>query len=126
MQKRKDRRAHERKEMRAAKKRDEGQCRVPRCEWQKDDPRIEAAHLKEEHRGMGGNPKLDRTEQKKCIALCFIHHDQYDHGDLLIVPEDAEAIFDGICAYYERDDETGKFVHIGTDKRTAVSIAVGK
>lgn len=114
--------AHEREQMDAAKLRDERKCRVPRCEYMPKKPRIEAAHWRDEHRAMGGNPAGDRTERKKLITLCFIHHKNYDRkggATLDIEFQDARQMFDGCCDYYVN----GR--HVGSDKRIGVSVAVG-
>lgn len=104
---------HERHEMEAAKARDHHKCRVPRCEFK--GLAIEAAHLRSQHRGMGGNPSGDRTERKTIISLCIRHHDWYDGFDLDIEPLNADKLFDDACAFYLRGQ------HIATEKLIGVS-----
>lgn len=121
-----DRAAYERKEMDAAKKRDGNKCRVPRCEWMPKKPRIEAAHMEGSHRGMGGNKDGSRTERKKVIALCLIHHGQYDRTGELVIEPQTKWLFDGPCAYYKKNKETGRMEHWATERTIGVSVAVGR
>jgi hypothetical protein len=111
--------AHEQKEMRAAKKRDEGKCRRPRCPYAKDKLTIHAAHMV--HRGMGGDPTGTRSSRETIISLCAIHHGMYDASDLWITPLTAQD-FDGPCEYFERNPETGQYDHIATETRIGVSV----
>ena len=120
-----ERKAHERREMDAAKKRDGNKCRVPRCEWMPKKPRIEAAHMDGSHRGMGGNKDGSRTERKKVIALCLVHHGQYDSGELVIEPL-TKWLFDAQCAYHKKNKETGRMEHWATERTIGVSTAVGR
>ena len=78
--------------MRAALRRDHYRCRWPNCEYAKLDLPIDACH--ETHRGMGGNPKLDRTTRQTVLALCRIHHGLWDRGEITITPLTREG-FDG-------------------------------
>ena len=110
--------AHERREMSAAKKRDGGKCRRPRCAF--GNLPVDPAHLR--HRGMGGNVKGDRTTRQTVIALCRWHHGMYDAGDLRIEPLTADD-FAGRCEFYERHPETGQFQHVGTERVIGVSSA---
>jgi len=119
-QRRADTVAHERREMTAAKRRDGGKCRRPRCGF-KTLP-VDACHL--QHRGAGGNPKGDRTTQNTVIALCRVHHGMYDRGDLRIEPLTG-LDFGGPCEFYERETNIGSLEHIGTEKVIGVSVAVG-
>ena len=38
------------------------------------------------HRGMGGNPKGDRTKLPLLVTLCREHHRRFDSGKLKITP----------------------------------------
>lgn len=67
----------EQKVMREAVRLDGHRCRYPKCAY-RDIP-IDACHVI--HRGMGGNPKLDRTTLESIFAGCRIHHGQYDRGE---------------------------------------------
>jgi hypothetical protein len=109
-----ERKADEQAIMREAVRMDEGKCRVPRCEFRllKVDP----AHLREGHRGRGGNPAGDRTTLETIIALCRRHHWLYDHFHLDIEQLEPAKGFRGLCAYY-LDGQ-----HIGSDKRIGVSV----
>jgi hypothetical protein len=115
--------AAEQKAMKAAKARDGQQCRHPRCGYKSKQLPIDPCH--QVHRGMGGDPKGTRTTRATVISLCRIHHGLYDAGDLRIEPLTGQD-FDGPCEFHERHPETGEFVHIGTEKRLGVSVAVGK
>lgn len=112
------RKRHEQREMQAALIRDGQKCRVPRCEF--PTLRVDPAHMV--HRGMGGNPKGDRTERKTVIALCMKHHGAYDSGRLEIECLTAQQ-FDGPCAYSRWNATTGCMEHFGIDKRIGVSVA---
>lgn len=110
--------AHEKKEMRAALVRDGHQCRFPRCEVR--GLPIDPCHL--QHRGMGGNPKGDRTERKTVIALCRIHHGWYDQGELDIEPLTPE-LFDGPCDWYvfSTVEYPIRRLHWATESRIGIS-----
>lgn len=69
-----DRKTKERQSMDVARKADRG-CRFPLCGCKKLGLRVEVAHLR--HRGMGGNPKGDRTQPDNVISLCTHRH---QHG----------------------------------------------
>lgn len=102
-----------------AKRRDKNTCRWPNCKF--TGLRIETAHL--EHRGMGGNPSLDRTERHKLIALCLRHHAMFDRKtttDINIEPVTDRGT-DGPCAFYETHPETGVMTHVFTEPITFVS-----
>lgn len=108
----KERKAEEDRIMAEAKRRDHGRCRFPRCEWK--ELHVETAHL--EHRGMGGNPDLDRTQRHKLIALCVRHHFMFDkQASIEIEPVDPERGTDGPIAYWQRNPETGEMVHFYTE-----------
>ena len=107
--------AHEQKEMRAAKRRDGGKCRFPRCPH-KDLP-VDAAHLRSQHRAIGGNPAGDRTSRAAVISLCRWHHGEYDTALIKIEFLTPDQQFDGPCAYFVRHQETGEWLHIGSDRR---------
>lgn len=75
---------YERKVMNEALERDGFACR--RCGERPADP----AHII--HRGMGGNPKMDRTQRKLIISLCRRCHQAYDAAQLVIDP-----LTDSVC-----------------------------
>jgi hypothetical protein len=111
--------AAEQKVMQAAKRRDGGKCRWPRCEFKA--LAVEPAHM--DHRGMGGNPSGDKTQRHKIIALCVRHHDQFDGRavpDIDIVPVYAEQGTDGPCAFYQRS-EWGRMEHVATERFIGIS-----
>lgn len=103
--------------MQDAKRRDGGKCRVPRCVYAKRDLPIDACHW--QHRGMGGNPKEDRTTRETVISLCRFHHGQYDKGFIDIEPLTPQA-FDGPAAFYEYTGQ-GRRECIGVEKVIGVS-----
>src|SRR4051812_19382491 len=76
--------AREAKTMRDVKKRDGRKCRVPRCPYAKRELPIDVCHVT--HRGMGGNPKEDRTTTGLLFCACRVHHGMYDRGDLVVDP----------------------------------------
>lgn len=84
--------------------RDGRMCRVPGCKnvklggWA---PNV--AHL--EHKGMGGDRTLDRTQVHKMLVLCFPHHLgewSLDKGTLRIEP-DTSAGTNGPCQFWMSD-----------------------
>ncbi len=58
-------------QMRAARRRDK-YCRFPLCGCKAFALRLEVAHL--HHRGIGGNPKLDRTTPDILMLVCSARH----------------------------------------------------
>jgi hypothetical protein len=110
--------AAEQKLMRQCLALDERKCRVPRCEYAGRKLPIDPCH--KIHRGIGGNPKGDRTTLETLIALCRVHHGEYDHGELEI-DEQTPKGFRGPCDYYAVDHVTGELRHIGSDKVIGVS-----
>lgn len=91
------RRTSERKVMDKARRRDSG-CRWPRCDCKARKLLVEVCH--ERHRGMGGNPKLDRTTTDKLISFCIVRHDDWDQGRIAVVPQDRVIGFDGPADFY--------------------------
>ena len=89
--------SHERAEKAKVRLRDDNRCRYRDCA----DPfnRVEVAHL--QHKGMGGNPKGDRSMANQMLCLCRYHHRDpewsYDSGELLITPKDKQLGTDGEC-----------------------------
>lgn len=120
-QRSKDKSAAEQKIMRQAKRRDGG-CRYPHCDCHKLKMPIAACH--ETHRGMGGNPKLDRTTVEQLISLCGRRHDEWDRGLIAIVPQDRAIGFNGPADWY-RVDQRGRLEQFASEKRIGVSVAVG-
>jgi hypothetical protein len=106
--------AHEQKEMQAALRRDGRQCRVPQCGFKYQKLPVDPCHRV--HRGMGGNPKGDRTTRQSVIALCRMHHGYYDRGILLIDPLDETKAFDGPCSFRSHDSRSGNTVRLASEK----------
>ena len=96
------RRAAEQKAMQAAKRRDGHRCMFPGCPYRTLELPIDACHLHGWHRGMGGNPALDRTTPQQIISLCRLHHGEYDAGLIDIRPLDAHRGTDGPCEFVRR------------------------
>lgn len=113
--------AAEQKVMRDAKRRDHHNCRYPGCDCAKLDLPIHACH--ETHRGMGGNPKLDRTTRDQLISLCGERHREWDTGIIAIVPQDRAIGFDGPADFYRKHPETGRLEMVASEKRIGVSVA---
>lgn len=107
------RKQHEQREMQAALVRDHRKCRVPRCTT---GLKVDPCHLK--HRGMGGNPKGDRTTRATVISLCRLDHGYYDAGRLDIEPQTGQQ-FDGPCAYYFDGQHVGseRLIGISSERR---------
>lgn len=110
--------AAEQREMRQAKRRDGDKCRVPRCAYRSLKLPIDPCHFI--HRGMGGNPKGDRTTRETVISLCRMHHGAYDRGDLEIEPLTSDGA-DKACAFYHRT-EAGRMECVGVEQRIGVSV----
>jgi hypothetical protein len=93
---RRERKAHEDQIERAVKARDRNRCRVPGCR-----ERGEWAHLN--HRGMGGNPKGDKSTTAETLCLCRPHHregpDSLDQGGMEVIPL-TKAGCDGPLAFH--------------------------
>ena len=66
-----DRKATERKSMNEVRKVDKT-CRFPLCGCKKLGLAQHISHM--QHRGIGGNPKGDRTQPENLIKLCFHRH----------------------------------------------------
>jgi hypothetical protein len=110
-------RAHEQKEMQAAKARDRHVCRWPACEFRSRDLPIDACHAVK-HRGPGGDVTGERTQRHLIIALCRIHHSLLDAHELRIEPLTA-AVFDGPVAFYRKHPDTGRWQHLASETRTS-------
>jgi hypothetical protein len=106
--------------MQAALKRDGRVCRFPRCEFTGKKLPIDPAH--QTHRGMGGDPKGTRTTRATVIALCRVHHGQWDADEIRIEPLTA-ATFDGPVSFYRKHPETGRWLHVASETRIGVSEA---
>lgn len=63
--------SREKAQMDETRKRDK-YCRFPMCGCKRFSLTAHVAHLT--HRGMGGNPKEDRSEPEKMILLCSARH----------------------------------------------------
>ncbi len=86
--------------MQDALKRDGHRCRMPRWDepclsWHTGET-VDPCHMT--HRGMGGNPKGDRTTRQTVITLCRTHHRLYDAGQLEIEPL-SDKLADGYCRF---------------------------
>lgn len=103
----------------ASVRKQDGQCRYPLCAHRTKKPRLECAHM--EHRGMGGNPTGDKTQPEKLITLCFIDHGAFDRGELDIIPLSADKGTRGPCSWHVLNKESGKFVHVASEKALGVS-----
>lgn len=113
---------YEDKVMREAKQRDGG-CRFPRCFCKKKNLQPQACHLR--HRGMGGNPKRDRTTTKELMTFCQIRHDEWERGEFVVVPQDTLLGFNGLVDFYA-PDVNGRLECFASEKRIGVSVAVGR
>lgn len=113
------RKAHERREMEAAKKRDMGKCRWPLCPYAAKKMPVDAAHIFQ-HRGLGGDKGGTRTERKLCAALCRIHHSLLDRGELEIEALTAQ-MADGPLAFFSRT-ESGRMEQVASESRVGVSV----
>lgn len=115
-QRRLNRVAAEQAVMQAALKRDGRKCRNPRCGFKKSlNLPVDPCHAFK-HRGMGGDPSGERTaETRQIISLCRGCHGLLDAGDLEIDPMTREWC-DDRCAWYVKDKETGRMVHLATER----------
>lgn len=119
--KKRERKLAEDRIMAAARRRDGNKCRFPRCEFK--GLIVGVAHV-DRHRGMGGNPALDRTERHRLMALCVRHHDQFDGRTMPkidVVPVNTKQGTDGPCAYYMRDEISGVWQHVATERLIGIS-----
>jgi hypothetical protein len=77
-------------------------CRFPSCGCRKLRLALAVAHL--EHKGMGGNPKGDRSDEAKMILLCSGRHRELpislDMGTIEILPINASLGTRGPCIWY--------------------------
>lgn len=62
---------HERSEKAKVRKRDKG-CRFPLCGCKRLGLRLAVSH--DEHKGMGGNPAGDRSDERTMVQLCEHRH----------------------------------------------------
>ncbi len=109
---------HEQRGMQAAKKRDGGVCRWPRCYYHKHRGiPVDACHMV--HRGAGGNPSGDRTQRHLIVTLCRIHHGQYDAAKIEIEPL-TEQHADGPLAFYAQS-ESGRMECVAVEKTIGIS-----
>lgn len=106
--------------MQAALVRDRRRCRWPGCTGKHRglDLPIDPCH--EKHRGIGGNPKGDRTTRDQLVALCRKHHGEWDTCMIDLRPLTGEG-FDNIVAFYEQDAESGLMKHIASETMIGVS-----
>lgn len=118
-----ERKAHERRNMDAAKRRDAHiGCRNPGCAYRAKKLRIECAHRKDRHRGQGGNPAGDRTTTDLLMSLCVRCHWIYDKtGDLDWTPQTDKGA-DG-CVDWWRRAESGRMEIFASEKSIGVSVS---
>ena len=109
-----ERKAEEQATMQEALRLDGKKCRVPRCAFR--SLKVDPCHLRERHRGMGGDRSGERTTLETIIALCRRHHHLYDHFGMDIEPQEPLRGFRGPCAFYLEGQ------HVGTEKRLGVSV----
>lgn len=76
-------------------------CRFPKCGCRRTGHALAVAHMK--HKGIGGNPKGDRSKLAGLILLCAPRHREHpvalDKGTLRITPL-TELGTRGPCAWY--------------------------
>lgn len=76
-------------------------CRFPLCGCRKFKLPLESAHATQ-HKGMGGNPKMDRSKPDKLITLCNARHRRLPismhAGTLRVIPLTTAGTA-GPCAY---------------------------
>jgi hypothetical protein len=110
--------AHEQREMQAAKKRDGGVCRWPGCRYakRKDIP-VDACHMT--HRGAGGNPDGSRTTRASIWTACRIHHGLYDAARIDVQPM-TTAGTDGPLMFLEQS-ESGRMECVAVEKSHGIS-----
>lgn len=93
-------------------------CRFPSCGCRKFRLALHVAHL--EHKGMGGNPAGDRSEQALMILLCSARHREniiaLDRGTLRIRPLTAAGTR-GPCAFDIAWDAIPKVADVVVSKR---------
>lgn len=120
-ERRAERKAHEDREMTAARKRDMAithGCRWPRCPFMAKKPRLEVMHVFE-HRKAGGNPDGSRTLRHLLMLGCFIHHDLIDRGEAAVTAQTALGT-DGPCDFKLRN-EAGDLEIVASEQRIGVS-----
>lgn len=75
-------------------------CRMPMCGCHKMKLRLDVSHSN--HRGMGGNPKGDRTTRETLILLCSARHKEnvisVDRKTLFIFPLTLDGLR-GACSF---------------------------
>ncbi len=108
--------AQEQNAMKGAKARDGQQCRNPKCPFKALKLPVDPCHAWR-HRGMGGNPKGDRTETKLIVSGCRGCHSLMDAGEIQVEPLDMERMADGPLAWYRKHHETGRLEHYATERR---------
>jgi hypothetical protein len=104
----------EQAEMQAALKRDGRKCRWPGCIYAAKKLPIDACHVVQ-HRGMGGNPRGDRTTRNQIMTLCRIHHGKVDARELSVEPK-TDAGTDGACAFFRWAEHGG--IELVAEERT--------
>lgn len=86
----------------SAVRREDHYCRFPLCGCRKHHLRLDVCH--ERHRGMGGNPALDRTTPEGLILLCSARHREnriaWDRATLAITPLSRTVGMRGPCRWF--------------------------
>jgi hypothetical protein len=72
MRKRRERKTGENKNKGEVRRRDGHRCRFPLCGCRTWQLRLEVSHNR--HKGMGGDPKGDRSKPEGMILVCFQRH----------------------------------------------------
>lgn len=115
-ERRADRRDAEDAIMKQARQRDGNRCRWRTCTGKYRGLVLPIDICHNVHRGMGGNPKLDRTTRDQLVALCRKHHQAWDDGLIDLQPI-SDAGFDGLISFHEKHKETGVMQHVATEVR---------
>lgn len=86
----------------SAVRREDRYCRFPLCGCRKHHLSLAVCHQR--HRGMGGNPGLDRTTPEGLILLCSARHREnriaWDRSTLAIRPLNPALGLRGPCAWF--------------------------
>lgn len=109
----------EQKIMQAALKRDGRKCRWPYCQYRTHKLPVDACHLR--HRGMGGNPALDRTTTASVLSLCRKHHGELDAGQLDVEPLTLEGCNGPLAFYWFHDETVHRRTHVASERAVDIS-----
>ena len=97
-------------------------CRWPGCELWKQGFRVEGVHLRD--KGMGGDPKLLRTQRDLMIRLCFQHHQGpvSIHSGHLDIQFLTDRNTDGPCSFLMRQSVDAIWVVVGVEDEFTFSV----